>query len=102
MLHGASLPLDLGSGGLHGLQRGAVGSLFKGPRRSNPRAGGVYFMTPLGRGAIFSPPLISEMAGPIPEIQMAFDSPGKVVEGNLVLLTSGSPMTSQVRSKSEN
>ena len=51
-----------------------------GTARVNPRAGGVYFITPLtGGGAIFSPPLISETTRPIPEIQTAFDSPGKVV-----------------------
>ena len=33
------------------------------------------------------------------KIQTAFDSPGKSVEGILILLTSGSLMTSQVRSK---
>ena len=43
----------------------------------NPRAGGVYFITPLwwGGGLFLAPPLISETTGPIPEIQTAFDSP---------------------------
>ena len=52
-------------------------------------------------GAISSPPLISETTGPILKIQAAFESPGKTVEEKQILLTSGSRVTSQVRSKSK-
>ena len=54
-----------------------------------------------GGGAISSPPLISETTGPILKIQAAFESPGKTVEGKQIVLTSGSRVTSQVRSKSK-
>ena len=64
---------------------------------------GYFFITrPTGGGAISSPPpLISETTGPILKIQAAFESPGKTVEGKQILLTSGSRVTSQVRSKSK-
>ena len=56
--------------------------------------GGGYFESP--------PPLISETTGPILKIQAAFESPGKTVSReNKILLTSGSRVTSQVRSKSK-
>ena len=56
----------------------------------------------LGGGAISSPPPpISETTGPILKIQAAFESPGKIVEVKQILLTSGSRVTSQVRSKSK-
>ena len=58
-----------------------------------PHWGGGYFEPP--------PPLISETTGPILKIQTAFESPGKTVEGKQILLTSGSRVTSQVRSKSK-
>ena len=51
-----------------------------------------------GGGGIFcSPPQNSGTTGRICKLQAAFDRSGKFVEGNLMLLTSGSPMTSQVR-----
>ena len=56
-------------------------------------------ITRLTRGANINPPPISETTRPIFKSQTAFDSPAKVAERNLILLTSGSPMTSQVRSK---
>ena len=49
-------------------------------------------------GAIL-PPRISETTGRIRKIQTAFESPVKFVEGNPILLTSRSLMTSQVKSK---
>ena len=57
--------------------------------------------TDWGRGEFRAPVLssTSETTGPIFKIQAAFDSPAKVVERSLILFTSGSPMTSQVRSK---
>ena len=48
---------------------------------------------------LFAPPRISETTGRIRQMQTVFDSPLNFVEGNLIALTSGSPMTSQVRSK---
>ena len=56
-----------------------------------------------GGGANSSPPppLISETTWPILKIQTAFERPGKTVEGKQILLTSGSRVTSQVRSKSK-
>ena len=54
-----------------------------------------------GGGLFIAPPLISETTGPIFKIQTASDSPGKVVERKNFLVTSRSPMTSQVRSKSK-
>ena len=63
---------------------------------------GYFYNAPhWGGGAISSPPLISETTGPILKIQAAFESPGKTVEGKQILLTSGSRVTSQVRSKSK-
>ena len=55
-----------------------------------------------GEGGLFrAPPLISETTGPILKIQTAFERHGKTVEGKQILLTSGSRVTSQVRSKSK-
>ena len=67
----------------------------------NPRPTGVdlHITRPTGGGANISPPPISETTGPIFKIETAFDSPVKVAKGNLILLTSGSPMTSQARSE---
>ena len=63
---------------------------------------GYFYNAPhWGGGAISSPPLISETTGPILKIQAAFESPGKTVKGKQILLTSGSRVTSQVRSKSK-
>ena len=64
---------------------------------------GYFYNAPhWGGGGLFrAPPLISETTGPILKIQAAFESPGKTVEGKQVLLTSGSRVTSQVRSKSK-
>ena len=59
---------------------------------ANPRPGG-------GGGLFLAPPRISETIGWIRKIQTAFESPVKFVEGNPISLTSGSSMTSQVRSK---
>ena len=64
----------------------------------NPAGGGPPGHLPRG-GGIFLPPRISETTERIREIQTAFDTPLKFVEGNLISLTSGSPMTSQIRSK---
>ena len=47
------------------------------------------------------PPPMSGTIGPIYEIQTALDRPGKFIEGNPILLTSRSPMTSQVKSESK-
>ena len=49
-------------------------------------------------GAVSAPPAISETTEAILKIQTGFDSPLKVLLGNQISLTSGSPMTSQVRS----
>ena len=62
---------------------------------------GYFYNPPHWGGGFWSPPLISATTGPIPKIQTAFESPGKTVEGKQVLLTSGSRVTSQVRSKSK-
>ena len=63
---------------------------------------GYFYNAPHWGGAISSPPpLISETTGPILKIQTAFERPGKTVEGKQILLTSGSRVTSQVRSKSK-
>ena len=71
-----------------GLSRAPLGHFYNAPH--------------WGGGAISSPPpLISETTGPILKIQAAFESPGKTVEGKQILLTSGSWVTSQVRSKSK-
>ena len=67
-----------------------------------PHWGGGAISSPTGGGGYFEPtPLISETTGPILKIQPAFKSPGKTVEGKQILLTSGSRVTSQVRSKSK-
>ena len=64
---------------------------------------GYFYNAPhWGGGGLFrAPPLISETTGPILKIQTAFERPGKTVEGKQILLTSGSRVTSQVRSKSK-
>ena len=62
---------------------------------------GYFYNAPHWGGAISSPPLISETTGPILKIQAAFEKPGKTVKGKQILLTSGSRVTSQVRSKSK-
>ena len=62
---------------------------------------GYFYNAPHWGGAISSPPLISETTEPILKIQAAFESPGKTVEGKQILLTSGSRVMSQVRSKSK-
>ena len=64
----------------------------------------IFITRPTGGGGLFRappPPLISETTGPILKIQAAFESPGKTVEGKQIVLTSGSRVTSQVRSKSK-
>ena len=56
------------------------------------------------RGAYFAPSPshhILRVAGQIYKISTAFDRPGKLIEGNPLSLSSGPPMTSQVRSKSK-
>ena len=62
---------------------------------------GCFYNAPHWGGGYFEPPLISETTGPILKIQAAFESPGKTVEGKQILLTSGSRVTSQVRSNSK-
>ena len=63
---------------------------------------GYFYNAPHWGGGLFrAPPLISETTGPILKIQTAFERPGKTVEGKQILLTSGSRVTSQVRSKSK-
>ena len=66
------------------------------------RAWQEYFYNATDRGrAIFCPPQNSGTTGQIYKIPTAYDRSGKFVEGNLMLLTPGSLMTSQVRSKSK-
>ena len=62
------------------------------PGQVNPRL--------TGGGGYFEPPPISETTGLIFKIQTGFDSHYKSVQRNLITLTLRSPMTSQVRSKS--
>ena len=63
---------------------------------------GYFYNAPHWRGLFRAPPpLISETTGPILKIQTAFERPGKTVEGKQILLTSGSQVTSQARSKSK-
>ena len=62
---------------------------------------GYFYNAPHWGGLFRAPPLISETTGPILKIQTAFESSGKTVEGKQILLTSGSRVTSQVRSKSK-
>ena len=62
---------------------------------------GYFYNAPHWGGLFRAPPLISETTGPILKIQTASESPGKTVEGKQILLTSGSRVTSQVRSKSK-
>ena len=63
---------------------------------------GYFHNTTYGGGTIFAPsPQNSGTTGQIYKIQRAFDRCGKFVEGYLILLTSGSPMTLKVRSKSK-
>ena len=70
------------------------------PSLTRAPLGYFYNAPPLGGGGYFEPPpLISETTGPILKIQEAFESPGKTVEGKQISLTSGSRVTSQVRSK---
>ena len=64
----------------------------------NPAGGGPTGHLPRGGGHLFAP-RISETTERIRKIQTAFHSPLKFAEGNLISLSSGSPMTSQVRSK---
>ena len=52
-------------------------------------------------GGLFPPPQNSGATGRIYKLQTAFDRSGKCVRANLMLLTSGSLMTSQARSKSK-
>ena len=67
---------------------------------TNPRPTGIFLKrAPLGGGGLFRAPPISENTGPILKIQAAFESPGKIVDGKQILMTSGSPVTSQVRSR---
>ena len=54
---------------------------------------------PMGRGLILALLPISESTRPIFKIQAAFDSPAKISQRNLIVLTSESPMMSQIRSK---
>ena len=61
-----------------------------------------YFTNRLGGGYFPpSPAPNSGTTGPIYKIQKAFVRSGNNVEGNLILLTTGSPMMSQVSSKSK-
>ena len=55
----------------------------------------------VGAGGGTSPPRLRTPACRIYKIQTAFDRSGEFVDGNLMLLTSRSLMTSQVRSKSK-
>ena len=80
-------PENLFDEGSFGLTRAPLGYIFNAPH--------------WGGGLFRAPPLISEISGPILKIQAAFESPGKTVEGEQILLTSGSRVTSQVRSKSK-
>ena len=58
---------------------------------------GTFITRLTGGGAIFaSSPQKSGIAGLINKIQTAFDRSGKFIEGN-IRLTSGSPMTSQIK-----
>ena len=70
-----------------------------GNQRSLTRAlvGSVYNAT--WWGGYFLPPRISETTGRSCKNQAAYESPVKFVEGTPTSLISGSPMTSQVRSK---
>ena len=54
-----------------------------------------------GGGLFFALPLQNSGPTVAYKIQTAFDRPGKLIEENLTLLTSGPSMTSQVRSKSK-
>ena len=69
-------------------------------REGQPAPHWGIFIT-LGRGAISSPPLISETTGPILKIQAAFESPGKKIRGktNFVDLGVTSDVTGQVKVK---
>ena len=60
---------------------------------------GYFYNAPHWGGGLFRapPPLISETTGRILKIEAAFESPGKTVEGKQILMTSGSPVTSQIR-----
>ena len=77
--------------GLRGLTRG----LTRAPL-------GYFYNAPQwGRAISSPPPLIFETTGPILKIEAVFESPEKTVEGKQILLTLGSRVTSQVRSKSK-
>ena len=60
----------------------------------NPRPTVVVRPTATGGGGLKKFPSYLRNAGPIFKIQTVFDSPAKVVDRNLILLTSGSLMTS--------
>ena len=64
---------------------------------------GHFYNTTDRGGGLFCPPPTqnSGNTGRINKIQTEFDRPGKFVVGNLMLLTSGSLVTLQVRSKSK-
>ena len=64
----------------------------------NPRPVGLLPDPARRRGGRFGPPAISETTEAILKTQTVFDSPLKVLLGNQISLTSGSPMMSQVRS----
>ena len=59
---------------------------------------GHIYNTPYGGGLSISPSYLRNYWWNDFQIQRVFYSPAKVVEGNLILFTSGSPMTSQVKS----
>ena len=61
---------------------------------------GISITRMMGWDIPFPTPQTSENNGPIYKIQTVFDRSGKFMEGNLKLLTSGSPMMSQVMPKS--
>ena len=74
------------------------------PPPNRPAGSASVSITRLTGGAIFCPlplPQNSGATGPNYKIQTALDRSGNFVEGNLILLTSGSPLASQVWSKSK-
>ena len=56
---------------------------------------------PKGSGWHLPPYSLRMMKDALPPWKDALESPGKIVLGKQILLTSGSPVTSQVRSKSK-
>ena len=60
---------------------------------------GYFYNAPHWGGGYFEPPSDLRNYWTDSKIQVAFESPGKTVEGKQILLTSGSRVTSQVRSK---